>query len=99
MASMNWVFGFIQTLFGYGVLKGPSLWVQIFSAVVMLGLLIFYCYLVLHFAKNDPSRLQTEGYNLEIQAINSLYNSMTGEKSRLSISPQKQPTIQKPGPH
>ena len=92
---MNLVFAFIETLFGIGVLKGPSLWIQIFSAAVMLGLLIFYCYIVKHFAVHDPSRLQTEGYNLEVQAINALYKSV-GEEGKLSISPQNQPTIQKP---
>lgn len=96
MASVNWVIGFSELLFGVGVIKGPSLWIQILSAVVFIGLLIFYCWMVRYFVVYDPSRLQSERYNLEIHAINALYKDTADDKSKLKIPSQNQPTIQKP---
>lgn len=95
MASVNWVIGFCQLLFGTGVVAGPSLWIQIFSAAIMVGLLIFYCWMVKYFVIFDPSRLQSERYNLEMHAINALYKNTVDDRSKLTIPPQNPPTIQK----
>lgn len=95
MASVNWVIGFCQLLFGTGVVAGPSLWIQILSATIMIGLLVFYCWMVRYFVVFDPSRLQSERYNLEMHAINALQSSVSDDKAKLTIPPQKPPTIQK----
>lgn len=95
MASVNWVIGFSELLFGVGVVKGPSLWIQVISAMVFIGLLIFYCWMVRYFVLYDPSRLQSERYNLEMHAINTLYKATADDKSKLTIPPQNPLTIQK----
>ncbi|MFA6915051.1 MAG: hypothetical protein WC222_01515 [Parachlamydiales bacterium] len=95
MVSVNWVVSFCLTLFGTGVVAGPSHWIQIFSAALIVVLLVFYCGLVIYFAILDPSRLQSERYNLEMHAINALYKDTIDDKSKLTIPPQNPPTIQK----
>lgn len=98
MASVNWVVSFCLTLFGTGVVAGPSDWIQIFSAALIVALLVFYCGLVIYFAIFDPSRLQSERYNLEMHAINALCGSTSDDKAKLTIPPQNPPTIQKSSP-
>ena len=96
MASINWVIGFVELLFGAGVIKGPALWIQIFSAFMMVALVVFYCWLVRYFAIHDPSRLQSEGYNLEIQAMNALNKEAPPEEGNLKVPLQKPIRIQQP---
>jgi hypothetical protein len=94
MNSMNWTMGFCELLFGTGVMFGPQLWIQIFSAIVMLSLLAVYIYIVLYFVMRDPSRLQSERYNLEICAMNALYSDTSYNQKQLKLSSESQPKIQ-----
>lgn len=87
--SINWLVGFIETLFFIGVIKGPNLWIQISNGVVMLLLLIFYCSIVIYFVIKDPSRLQSEGFNLRMHAQNFLYHTQTSSEPKLNIPQQK----------
>jgi hypothetical protein len=89
LVSISWVFAFCEILFGVGVMKGPELWIKIFSAIIMTILLIFYCFMYGYFAIKDPDRLQSEGYNLERQNLDTLYE----QKDDHTISVPKNNTI------
>lgn len=65
------------------------MWIQLFSGFVMVALLIFYCWLVGYFAIRDPSLLQSEAYNLEMQALNVLYKETPPEAGKVTILPQE----------
>jgi len=46
--------------------------VPVFSAACLLGMaaiVVFYCSLYSHFAKNDPDRLQSEQYRIHMQEL------------------------------
>ena len=95
MSSINWVISFVQLLLMIGIMKGASIWIQIFSAVVMVLLIIFYCGVYVYYMLKAPDRLQSESYNLQKQSIDTLTNIEKNNKNELRLD-ENQPVIKAP---
>lgn len=76
MKPINWVVSFIELLFMSGVLFGPSFWIQILSAVLLVKVLLIYFGIYIYWMLSDPNRLQSEGYNLEVLEVHGLSDAL-----------------------
>lgn len=97
MASINWVIGFLEFIFMSGLVFGPTLWIQIFSGVLICLSLAFYLSMYLFFAISDRDRLQSERFQIDKFMINALYESKGSiDADKISFTPSDTPTIQPP---
>ena len=94
MSSMNWVIVFLEGLFLQGVIFGQNVYIQVFAGTLMVVLLFYWCAIFTYFALTDPSRLQSEEYNLELHAMNTLYQDPTVGTGQVKLSSLNKPTIQ-----
>lgn len=64
MVSLGWFSGVAEVVLIAGILGTQETWVRIVCIFLFVAVLGFYAYVYHYFMKNDPDRLQTEGYNL-----------------------------------
>ncbi|GAB4185872.1 MAG: hypothetical protein Tsb0015_03210 [Simkaniaceae bacterium] len=73
MSPLNIFFPLIGApFFGWGVVYSDKTWVNIFSCILVALIILFYLSVYLYALIKCPSRLQTEGANLEEKALNYL---------------------------
>lgn len=101
MTPLTWMTVILEPLLGaltgISTYLGAPSWIPFFLAVLMVIILFFYSGVYLYFMLTNPRLLQTEDYNLELQAMNYLYGKENPDtEAGVTISSNSLPTIQIP---
>ena len=65
MTSLFWMCGLVEILLTVIVMNNINNWLGLSGFILAVVILIFYAGIFIYFAKTDPDRLQSEGYNLD----------------------------------
>jgi hypothetical protein len=95
MSQLNWVVGFLESLLATICYLSTELWMQIGFFIVFVIILILYFGIYIYFCISDPSRLQSEEYNLEYHALNVMYQDGSDSKNQLKVSTNNKTIVQK----
>ena len=85
MKPINWVIVFVEILFMAGVLRGPGLWIQIASFICMVVVIAAYLGIYVYWMLHAPNRLQSEGYNLEMNALSDSQDTIKVDNKETAI--------------